>query len=87
MGAASNANRKYDEFVVFLTPSQNALNPMLETYMNILTAAPVAPLLSRLFEEADAAEPETDAAIADLSDEERALLIAARPTTASFTGG
>lgn len=55
--------------------------------MNILTAAPVAPLLSRLFEEADAAEPETDAAIADLSDEERALLIAARPTTASFTGG
>jgi len=43
--------------------------------MTTLTAAPLARLLNRLFEEADAAETETDAAIADLSDEEQARLI------------
>jgi predicted O-methyltransferase YrrM len=43
--------------------------------MTTLTTAPVAPLLSRLFEEADAAEAETDLAVADLPDEERARLM------------
>jgi predicted O-methyltransferase YrrM len=43
--------------------------------MTTLTTAPVAPLLSRLFEEADAAEAETDLAVADLPDEERARLV------------
>jgi predicted O-methyltransferase YrrM len=43
--------------------------------MTTLTTAPVAPLLSRLFEEADAAEAETDLAVADLSEEERARLM------------
>lgn len=43
--------------------------------MTTLTAAPLAPLLNRLFEEADAAEPEINAAIADLSDEEQARLM------------
>jgi predicted O-methyltransferase YrrM len=39
--------------------------------MTTLTTAPLAPLLNRLFEEADAAEPDIDAAFADLSDEEQ----------------
>lgn len=47
--------------------------------MTTLTEAPLAPLLSRLFEEADAAEPETDAAFADLSQAEQARLM--RSTT------
>jgi len=43
--------------------------------MTTLTEVPLAPLLDRLFDEADAAEPKTDAAFADLSDEERARLM------------
>jgi predicted O-methyltransferase YrrM len=43
--------------------------------MTTLTTAPLAPLLDRLFAEADAAWPETEAAVADLSDEARARLI------------
>jgi predicted O-methyltransferase YrrM len=43
--------------------------------MTTLTAAPLAPRLNRLFEEADAAEPEMVAAIAGLSDEEQARLM------------
>jgi predicted O-methyltransferase YrrM len=42
--------------------------------MTTLTAAPLAPLLDRLFADADAAEPLTDAAVADLLDEEHADL-------------
>ena len=43
--------------------------------MTTLTTAPLAPLLDRLFEEADAASAETDAAVADLSDEEQVRLM------------
>ena len=43
--------------------------------MTTLTETPLAPLLSRLFEEADAAEPEIDAAFADLSQDEQAKLL------------
>ena len=43
--------------------------------MNTLTTSPLAPLLDRLFDEADAASAETEAAVADLSDEARARLI------------
>jgi predicted O-methyltransferase YrrM len=43
--------------------------------MTILTTAPLAPLLDRLFEEADAASAETDTAVADLSDEEQTRLM------------
>jgi predicted O-methyltransferase YrrM len=75
MGAASNANRKCDEFVVFLARRESELNPTLEIHMTTLTAAPLAPLLNRLFEEADAAEPETVAAVADLSDDEQTRLM------------
>jgi len=39
--------------------------------MTTLTTAPLSPLLDRLFDEADAAEVATSAAVADLSDEQR----------------
>jgi hypothetical protein len=38
--------------------------------MTTLTAAPLAPLLDRLFADAEAAELDIDAAFADLSDDE-----------------
>jgi predicted O-methyltransferase YrrM len=43
--------------------------------MTTLTTAPLAPLLDRLFAEADEASAETDAAMADLSDAEQARLM------------
>ncbi len=43
--------------------------------MTTLTTTPLAPLLERLFAEADAASAETDAVVADLSDEERERLM------------
>jgi glutathione S-transferase len=43
--------------------------------MTTLTTAPLAPLLERLFAEADEASAETDAAVADLSDDERVRLM------------
>ena len=43
--------------------------------MMTLTEAPLAPLLNRLFEEADVAEPQIDAAFADLSDDEQARML------------
>jgi predicted O-methyltransferase YrrM len=58
---------------------KDAPNFRPETYMTTLTTAPLAPLLERLFEEADAASAETDSALADLSDEEQARLM--RSTT------
>jgi hypothetical protein len=43
--------------------------------MTTLTDTPLAPLLDRLFADADAAEPQADAAVADLSDEEQARML------------
>ena len=43
--------------------------------MTTLITTPLAPLLDRLFDEADAASAETDAAVADLSGAERARLL------------
>ena len=43
--------------------------------MMMLTEAPLAPPLNRLFEEADVAEPQIDAAFADLSDDEQARML------------
>jgi predicted O-methyltransferase YrrM len=54
--------------------------------MTTLTAAPFAPLLNRLFEEADAALPDTRAAVADLSDEERARLMRSKTDYRDFYG-
>jgi predicted O-methyltransferase YrrM len=54
--------------------------------MTTLAEAPLAPLLTRLFEEADAAEPETVAAIADLSDEEQARLRQSKTDYREFYG-
>ena len=43
--------------------------------MTALTAAPLASLLDRLFADAEAAEPDIDAAFADLSDDEQARML------------
>jgi predicted O-methyltransferase YrrM len=43
--------------------------------MTTLTADPLAPLLDRLFADAEAAEPKIDAAFADLSDEEQTRIL------------
>ena len=43
--------------------------------MTTLTTTPLAPLLDRLFDEADAAAAETEAAVADLSDDVKARLM------------
>ena len=43
--------------------------------MTTLTTTPLAPLLDRLFDEADAAAAETEAAVADLSVDVRARLM------------
>jgi predicted O-methyltransferase YrrM len=43
--------------------------------MTTLATTPLAPLLERLFDEAEAAEAETEAALADLSDDETAALM------------
>jgi predicted O-methyltransferase YrrM len=54
--------------------------------MTTLTANPLAPLLDRLFADADAAEPLTDALIADLSDEEQARLMRSKTDYGALYG-
>jgi predicted O-methyltransferase YrrM len=54
--------------------------------MNTLAAAPLAPLLDQLFAEADAALPETRAAIAGLSDDDRARLMHSKTDYRDFYG-
>jgi len=73
MAALGNANRKADELVVFLVQRNDALGP--ETCMTSLTTAPLAPLLDRLFAEADAAEAEMAPLFANVTEEERARLM------------
>ncbi|MGA2999085.1 O-methyltransferase [Bradyrhizobium sp.] len=46
--------------------------------MTTLTTTPLAPLLKRLFEEADASQAELETAAADLADEERTRLMRSR---------
>jgi predicted O-methyltransferase YrrM len=54
--------------------------------MTTLTTAPLAPLLDRLFEEADSASAETDSAVADLSDEEQGRLMRSKTGYADLYG-
>jgi predicted O-methyltransferase YrrM len=54
--------------------------------MNTLAAAPLAPLLDQLFAEADAALPETRAAITGLSDDDRARLMHSKTDYRDFYG-
>jgi predicted O-methyltransferase YrrM len=54
--------------------------------MNTLAAAPLAPLLDQLFAGADAALPETRAAIAGLSDDDRARLMHSKTDYRDFYG-
>jgi predicted O-methyltransferase YrrM len=54
--------------------------------MTTLTTAPLAPLLKRLFEEADAAEPDIDAAFADLSAEEQTRILRSKTDYGALYG-
>jgi predicted O-methyltransferase YrrM len=54
--------------------------------MNTLTTTPLAPLLDRLFEEADASEAELETAAAALSDEELARLMRSKTEYRDFYG-
>jgi predicted O-methyltransferase YrrM len=54
--------------------------------MNTLTTAPVAPLLDRLFKEADAASPMANPAIAAIPAEERARLMRSKTDYLNFYG-
>src|SRR4051794_30359960 len=56
-------------------PAQGRAHFQAETAMTTLTTAPLEPLLDRLFEEAAAASAELEAAVADLSDADRARLM------------
>jgi predicted O-methyltransferase YrrM len=54
--------------------------------MTTLTTAPLAPLLDRLFAEADAARADTDQAFADLSDQAQARLMQSKTDYAELYG-
>ena len=54
--------------------------------MTTLTTAPLAPLLDRLFEEADATSPATSPAVADLSAEERTRLMRSKTDYLDYYG-
>jgi predicted O-methyltransferase YrrM len=54
--------------------------------MNTLTATPLAPLLEQLFEQADAASPATDPALAALSSQEHARLMRSKTEYLDFYG-
>ena len=54
--------------------------------MSTLSTAPVAPLLERLFAEADAAEANLDAIVGDMSDDEHARLMRSKTEYLSFYG-
>jgi predicted O-methyltransferase YrrM len=54
--------------------------------MNTLTTSPLAPLLDRLFNEADAASPSTSPAVAGLSAEERGRLMRSKTDYLEFYG-
>ena len=65
---------KPDELIVFLCRRRTPQEKLVIT----LTNAPVAPLLDRLFTEADAAHPMTNPAFASISSEERLRLMRSR---------
>ncbi|TAI65132.1 class I SAM-dependent methyltransferase [Bradyrhizobium sp. Leo170] len=54
--------------------------------MTTLTTTPLAPLLDRLFEEADAASPAASPAVADLSSEEHSRLMRSKTDYRDFYG-
>jgi predicted O-methyltransferase YrrM len=54
--------------------------------MTTLSAAPLAPLLERLFADAEASEPNIDAAFADLSEEEQSRMLRSRSDSAELYG-
>src|SRR5262249_44580883 len=75
MERPGNANRKCDELVVFQAGHKNVAIPIPETRMTTLATAPLAPLLDRLFADADLTEAEIAPALADLSEAEQTLMM------------
>ena len=81
MGRSGNANRKCDEFIVFYIPTLNNGFTWIGPKMTTLTTTPLAPLLDRLFKEADAA---TSPAMAELSRDERERLMRSKTEYRAF---
>jgi hypothetical protein len=71
MWGPGNANSEYDELIVFSVRHK-------ETSMTTLTTSPLAPLLDRLFAQADEAAATTMAAVGDIPAEELARLRASK---------
>src|SRR3546814_168837 len=65
MGYSGDANSELDELFVFCRASQDTL---LGVPVNTITTSPVAPLLHRLFAEADAFDPANTPSVADNAD-------------------
>jgi len=66
------------------TPRPIRLEPEMDT--STLTTAPLAPLLDRLFREADAASPATNPVMANLSPQERERLMRSKTDYLDFYG-
>jgi predicted O-methyltransferase YrrM len=80
MGGAGNANEKCEQLIVFSGEPQRLIGNAMTT----LTRAPLAPLLDRLLQEADAASPATSPAFAAISAEERARLMRSKTDYLDF---
>lgn len=73
-------------FVFYECVETNSSLNRKPTMMTTLTATPLAPLLDRLFKEADATSPASLPALATLSDEERARLMRSKTDYLEFYG-
>jgi len=86
MVVPGNANSKHDELIVFLIRRKDALTSDRRVCMTTLTTTPLAQLLDRLFEEAEATSPATSPAVAGLSSEEQARLMRSKTDYRAFYG-
>jgi predicted O-methyltransferase YrrM len=75
MDGSGNANRKSDEFVAFCPERRGAAPQIGDSPMTCLTEGPLAPLLARLFADAEASSPLQIPALAALSQQERERLL------------
>src|SRR3569833_1093867 len=76
MARPVNANRKCDELVVFHSARKHStLLPHWRPRMTTPTITSLAPLLDRLYDEAKTASGAMRAAVADLSDADRARMM------------
>jgi predicted O-methyltransferase YrrM len=83
MRGQTNANRKHDEFVIFVFNTETRCFQSENAMTSTLTSAPLAALLDRLFAEAEAA---TSPAMTELSHDERERLIRSKTEYLAFYG-